>query len=241
MELHQWIDHAIRLNKVEVSQDSFGQIIQLTAENAILLSYYRNNVCHLFMLPAILATALLQHQSLTKVQLVNICQLLQPLLQHELFLQLEQFNNYIEQVLVQLQQHNLVETQGQHFQAVPVQQPGHFMLELLAHNAQDVLQRYAVVLNLLQLHSPLTSADLEQQSHELAQRLSTLHGISSPEYHDKQLFSTLINALREAGYCHSNEQNELEVTGILLPLQQTVNALLKADVLQTVLSIVHKK
>ena len=115
------------------------------------------------------------------------------------------------------------------------------MLELLAHNAQDVLQRYAVVLNLLQLHSPLTRADLEQQSHELAQRLSTLHGISSPEYHDKQLFSTLINALREAGYCTSNDQNELEATAILLPLQQTVNGLLRADVLQTVLSIVKKK
>lgn len=236
----QWIDHAISLKKVEVSQDSFGQIIQLTPENAILLSYYRNNVCHLFMLPAILATALLQHPQLSKVQLINICQLLQPLLQHELFLKPEHFNAYIEQLLEQLQKHQLIEAMGPSLQAVPVQQAGHFMLELLAHNAQDVLQRYAVVLNLLQLHSPLTRADLEQQSHQLAQRLSTLHGISSPEYLDKQLFATLITALREAGYCHTNEQNELEATAILLPLQQTVNGLLRADILQTVLSIVKK-
>ena len=82
----QLIDHAIQLQKVQQQRDSFGELLSLSEENAVLLSYYRNNVCHLFVIPALVCTALLQHRQLSQVQLLNICQQLLPLLEHELFL-----------------------------------------------------------------------------------------------------------------------------------------------------------
>ncbi|WP_337879993.1 glycerol-3-phosphate 1-O-acyltransferase PlsB [Rheinheimera sp.] len=233
----QWIDHALKLRKIQQQHDSFGPIIQLTAEQTITMSYYRNNVSHLFVIPALLATALLQHHELSAVQLKNIIQLIQPLLADELFLQLDDLDLYLSQLLGCLQQAGLIQQQQGQFSAVPVQQAGHRMLELLAFNAQDILQRYAVVLNLLS-GDPVSREELEQKSQDMAKRLNTLHGVSSPEYLDKNLFATLVNALKGAGYCQLTDNNALIAGSSAQPVQQTVNALLHADVLQTVLSIV---
>jgi len=134
----------------------------------------------------------------------------------------------------------LVEQQNQHYNAVAIQENGYRMLELLAFNAQDILQRYAVVLNLLQQHGPLKREELEQQSQDLAKRLNTLHGANSPEYLDKNLFATLVNALKQTEACLVDDNNRLLAAENLLPLRQTVNSLLHADVLQTVLHIVQR-
>ena len=40
------------LNKFEVSEDKLGQIISLDRYQAILLTYYRNNILHLFAMPS---------------------------------------------------------------------------------------------------------------------------------------------------------------------------------------------
>ncbi len=111
------------------------------------------------------------------------------------------------------------------------------MLDLLAHNAEHTLQRYAMVFNLLRAHGPLPRPELEQQSHQLAQRLLTLHGINAPEYYDKNLFAGLSQALKLEGYCQSDQDNRLQATPALSRLAATVNLLLRSEVLQSIHSI----
>ncbi len=93
------VQHALDLHKIQLQQDEFGELIQLSNDEAVTMSYYRNNVCHLFVIPALVCTALLQHRQLSQVQLLNICQLLQPLLQQELFLQPDDLSRYVNNTL----------------------------------------------------------------------------------------------------------------------------------------------
>jgi glycerol-3-phosphate O-acyltransferase len=65
----------------------------------------------------------------------------------------------------------------------------------------------------------------------------TLHGIDSPEYHDKQLFSTLINALKDAGYVEVDVAHALITTPTFVSLQVCVNQLLAPDVLASIQQI----
>ncbi|WP_333797123.1 glycerol-3-phosphate 1-O-acyltransferase PlsB [Rheinheimera sp.] len=235
------VQHALDLHKIHLQQDEFGDLIQLSAEEAVVMSYYRNNISHLFVIPALLATALLQHRSLSKMQLLNICQQLQPLLQQELFLASDDLSRYVEQVLVFLQQQGLIEEKEQGYQCTDNQNPAYHQLQLLAHNSDAILQRYAMVLNLIALEAPVQRAELEQHSQQLAQRLLKLHGIESPEYHDKQLFATLVNALKEAHYIQLDEQYQLTSGQNFQPLLATVNALLQPEVLQSIRQITADK
>lgn len=235
------VQHALDLHKIHLQQDEFGDLIQLSTEEAVVMSYYRNNVSHLFVIPALLATALLQHRSLSKMQLLNICQQLQPLLQQELFLASDDLSCYVEQVLAFLQQQGLIEETNHSYQCTSSQNPAYHQLQLLAHNSDAILQRYAMVLNLIALEAPVQRAELEQHSQQLAQRLLKLHGIESPEYHDKQLFATLVNALKEAHYIQLDEQYQLTSGQNFQPLLSTVNALLQPEVLQSIQQITANK
>ncbi|MGY0627590.1 MAG: glycerol-3-phosphate 1-O-acyltransferase PlsB, partial [Paraglaciecola chathamensis] len=49
------VESTLKLNKLEVSQDSFGTIISLKRKNAVALTYYRNNILHLFALPGLVS------------------------------------------------------------------------------------------------------------------------------------------------------------------------------------------
>ncbi len=235
------IDHAVKLQKIQQTTDHFGELLSLTPENAILLSYYRNNILHLFILPAIVASAILHQRGLTQEKVLQLAEQLYPLLQQEFFLDVQSLQEYCLTILQYFTEHKLVEMQGETYRSAPQQSEAYFMLSLLAHCAEDTLQRYAMVLNLLQNQGPQNRAELEKQSHQLAQRLLNLHGITAPEYYDKQLFSTLTNTLKDAGYISSDEQNRLAAADSLPALAKAVNALLRNDVLQSIHSIIPRQ
>ncbi|OEY70868.1 glycerol-3-phosphate 1-O-acyltransferase [Rheinheimera salexigens] len=232
------IEHAISLDKVQQHKDQFGELISVTAESAILMSYYRNNILHLFILPSILANAILHQREMSWQGLLNIVRQLYPLLQQEMFLQLDDITAYCQQVLQHLVQKNIVQQQGELYFAPAQQSNSYFMLSLLADNAEHTLQRYAMVFQLILTQQAQSRADLEKQCHQLAQRLLQQHGITAPEYYDKQLFSTLINALRDNAYTQSDEQSRVQATDALVELNHTVDSLLRNDVLLSIHSII---
>lgn len=232
------IEHAVSLKKVQQHSDSFGRLISLTDDNAILLSYYRNNILHLFILPAIIASAVLHQRQINLSTLNALVQQLYPLLQQELFLHVAEPEQYCHTVLLHLVTHGLVEQYGDSFRAPTQHSKGYFMLSLLAHNAEHTLQRYAMVLQLIASQGTQSRSELEKHCHELAQRLLSLHGITAPEYYDKQLFATLVNALKDNGYTQSDEHSRVSATKTLHQLNDTVAGLLRNDVLQSIHSIV---
>ncbi|MBX9330526.1 glycerol-3-phosphate 1-O-acyltransferase, partial [Serratia marcescens] len=50
------LDHALNMNKFEVEKDNIGDIIILPREQAVLMTYYRNNIHHLLVLPSLIAS-----------------------------------------------------------------------------------------------------------------------------------------------------------------------------------------
>ena len=232
------IDHALSLQKVQQHNDSFGALISLSDDNAILLSYYRNNILHLFILPAIIASAILHQRSVSQQQLNAVMQQLYPILQQELFIELSSPELYCNAVLQHLVDTGLAVQQQGGYCAPPQHSQAFAMLSLLAHNAEHSLQRYAMVLQLIQTQGPQSRAELEKHSHQLAQRLLSLHGITAPEYYDKQLFATLLNALKDSGYTQTDEHSRVSATPRLAQLNDTIAGLLRSEVLQSIHSIV---
>lgn len=237
MTVEQMIEHALQMQKIQLAQDSFGELISLTPENAVQMSYYRNNILHLFIIPALLAAAVLHQRQLSQQQLLAIIEPLYGLIRQELYLFVPSIQQYCKMILQELTSQGLLLHDGEYYQAPAQHSAEFFMLDLLAHNAEHTLQRYAMVFNLLRTQAPLNRNDLEQQSHQLAQRLLTLHGINAPEYYDKNLFATLSLALKAEGYTQLDQENRVCTTAALSKLANSVNLLLRNDVLQSINSI----
>jgi glycerol-3-phosphate O-acyltransferase len=193
------LENTIKLNKFDVSEDSFGKIISLKNQNAVALTYYRNNISHLFALPGLIAAIVFAHKGLAKKQILLMVAKLYPLLKRELFIYMneDQAAEYTESLLSKMLEMGLFETNKTEIQPPPANSKAFYSSWLLNRSIQETLHRYAVVLTLLSRQEQVSRAELERKSAQFAERLSALHGINSPEFFDKKVLSTFINALKE--------------------------------------------
>ncbi|WP_233986014.1 glycerol-3-phosphate 1-O-acyltransferase PlsB [Pectobacterium versatile] len=193
------LEHALGMNKFEVEKDSIGDIIILPREQAVLMTYYRNNIQHLLVLPSLIASIVIHHRRITLDEVVRQITLVYPLLQAELFLHYskEQLPSVLETLANELiRQELLCSRDGQ----LAINPPRIRTLQLLSAGVRETLQRYAITLSLLCANPAINRGTLEKESRNMAQRLSVLHGINAPEFFDKAVFSTLVATLRTEGY-----------------------------------------
>ena len=75
---------------------------------------------------------------------------------------------------------------------------------------QETLQRYTLVLSQLELLGSTSRSSLEKRSRQVAERMSALHGISAPEFYDKNVLATFIAAARENNIWEADEDGLLQ-------------------------------
>lgn len=223
------IHQALELNKIIETQDPLGDIISIDDVHAVTMTYYRNNIIHLLIIPSLIASYLIRHDHGTRLDLIDVVNDFYPLLKAELFMGLEDPAQYVEQVLdVFIDEGLITETQTLNLVESKVAQ-----ILLLADTVSETLQRYAIIFNLLTVFPDMERSDLERESHRLAKRLGSLHGITAPEFYDKKLYNTLSVKLKELGYFSDSEPHS-DVKRI----QQRANMLLRSQVRQTIVDSV---
>ena len=224
------IDHALQMNKFEVEQDTIGEIIVLPREQAVLMTYYRNNIAHMLMIPSLLAAIVTQHRKITREELVRHVEILYPMLKSELFLRWDsaELAGLIDKLLAEMQRQALVTVQDD---LISIDATHSRTLQLLAAGARETLQRYAITFWLLSANPAINRSTLEKESRTVAQRLSVLHGINAPEFFDKAVFSTLVLTLRDEGYISDTGDADAEET---MKVYQMLAELITSDVRLTI-------
>ncbi|PLR31121.1 glycerol-3-phosphate 1-O-acyltransferase [Chimaeribacter californicus] len=193
------LDHALKMNKFQVEKDNIGDIIILPREQAVLMTYYRNNIHHLLVLPSLIASIVMHHRRVSRAELLRQIGLIYPMVKAELFLHItkEQLPAVLDTLCDELARQHLIITDRDELAINPTRiRP----LQLLAAGVRETLQRYAITLSLLSANPSISRGALEKESRIMAQRLSVLHGINAPEFFDKAVFSTLVGTLRAEGY-----------------------------------------
>lgn len=193
------LQHALQMDKFEVEKDNIGELIILPREQAVLMTYYRNNIQHMLVLPSLIANMVMNHNRISRTELLRQVDLLYPMLKEELFLHHDRSDlpQVIEPIITELCRQQLICAKGDEL----VMNPGRIRtLQLLAAGVRETLQRYAITFSLLSANPSISRGALEKESRIMAQRLSVLHGINAPEFFDKAVFATLVGTLRSEGY-----------------------------------------
>jgi len=234
MSAEALLDHAMGMNKFETEQDSIGDIIILPREQAVLMTYYRNNIHHMLVMPSLIAAIVQQHREISEAELLRQVSLVYPMLKSELFLRWDkaELPALLNALGAEMARQGLITLQDGQLRMTPAR---HRSLQLLAAGIRETLQRFAITFAILSAKPAINRGTLEKESRTLAQRLSVLHGINAPEFFDKAVFTALVLTLRDEGYISDKGDADAERSHMMW---QMLAELVTSDVRLTIESAV---
>lgn len=236
-----WIDYALGMGTLRHIPQKLGDLYGLDSQNAVLMAYYRNNIQHLYALPALIAALLGQGQGIDDTVLKEGVRLIYPYVRTELFLDLsaDQAADSVPIWLACLSEQGLIYRDGDRWYAAAQGSANRLQLELLAAIMLPTLERYLLTLAvLIRLGSAKASTkELENQSQQMAQRLSVLNGLDAPEFFDKDLFKYFIQTLKQQGIISVNADSCIVFDDRLPRVVRASDQVVPAEVLYTIMQV----
>ena len=224
---------------------ALGDVLQMTEENSVLMTYFRNNVVHLFALPSLIACCFLNNRALRIEDIQRLAWRIYPYVRDELFLRWQE--DEVPQVVLELLEdfanHGLLESVdgGAQWRRPPTGSAQAVQLSGLANITVPILERYYLAISiLLKAGSSRISQDvLETQCQLMAQRMSLLYQLHSPEFFDKSLFKNFIDLLRSRNVLGVNPDGKLTFTEMLPAVADDAQLVLHEQIRNSVLQVTH--
>jgi glycerol-3-phosphate O-acyltransferase len=161
----------------------------------------------------------------------------------ELYLRWEEASAYLaaDELLEALGRLGLLEAvpDRSEWRRPPSTSPGAMRLSLLAQASIQTLERYylAVALLLQAGSGRITQEALEQRCHLMAQRMSVLYGLDSPEFFDKSLFRNFIDLLRRRNVIETSDEGKLLYGDPLLGVGADAQLVLSEQIRHSILQV----
>ncbi len=241
MTPRQIIDYALELDIVERQRHRLGDIIRVDRNNAVLLTYFRNNISHLLAMPAWIACCFLNNQRVRKVRVKRLAEAIYPFLKKELFLPWpqEEVPVVIQRCTDALVRLGLLGVSGEYLQRTPGGSDQTYYLRLLGNAMLQTFERYYITIAVLAKNGSgrLSRQQLEQLCTQGAERISMLHEFDAPEFSDRTLFRQFIESLQEIGVLGRNDDSNLTFDKRLEAFARDAKLVLDREVRHTIIQI----
>jgi glycerol-3-phosphate O-acyltransferase len=211
------IAHAEEINVLTRVKHPLGDVLSVSGDTAVLLSYFRNNVIHLFTASSWVACCFQNNRRMSRTGLVQLGRTVYPFLQAELFLPWteDEFAQRIEQTIAVFVREGLLQNVNDDDGGILARNTGQtdevFRLRAIGHSLQQAFERYYIAISVLVKNGPgtLGAAELESLCQQAAQRLSLLYAPAAPEFFDRTLFRGFIQKMRELRLVWPDENSKL--------------------------------
>ncbi len=220
-----------------------GDVLVTEDEQAVLLSYFRNNVLHLTATAAWVACCFLNNRRMSRASVLRLGRIIYPFIQGELFLpwDADGFCKQLQLTIDYFVRRGLLEAtgDGRVLERGPGQDDGAYQLRIIARSLIQAFERYYITIAALVKNGPhtLSSAELENACTLTAQRLSLLNELSAPEFFDKALFRGFIQKLRESHIVWTDEAGKLDYDRALEDMVRDARVILAREVRHSILKI----
>jgi glycerol-3-phosphate O-acyltransferase len=228
---------------LERQKHPLGDIMRMSTENAVLATYYRNNILHLFAMPSLLACAFVSNARMRTVDIQRLVWRVYPYISAELFLRWDeaQIAAVAESLLQTFARLKLLESNADQseWQRPPPTSPEAIRLSLLAQATIQTLERYylAIALLLQAGSGAIEPAALEERCHLMARRMTVLYGLNSPEFVDKSLFRNFIDLLIRRNVIQMSEDQKLMFGEPLLGVAADAQLVLSEQIRHSILQV----
>ena len=237
------IAYAEQMGWIHRVKHPLGDVLAVEGEKAVLLSYFRNNVLHLFAAGAWVACCFINNRRITRSTVSRLGQAVYPFIQSELFLpwDAEGFAKRIDSLVDFLIAHGLLgggdNERPLHLAAG--REDDAYQLRLLAQCLMQAFERYYIAIAALAKNGPhtLTAGQLENLCQLAAQRLSLLYQQSAPEFFDKSLFRGFIQKLRALHVIWTDDDGKLDFDVVMADVARDARLILAREVRQSIMKI----
>lgn len=241
----QVIAYAEPMKLITREHHALGDIVSMSQESAVLSTYFRNNILHLFAMPSLVACVFVSNASVQTQDIQRFAWRIYPYIAAELFLRWDESElpGIIEGVLSCLERHGLIEAsqdRSEWHRPEPSSTQA-MQLSLLAQATIQTIERYylAVALLVKAGSGQITQSVLEQRCQLTAQRMGMLYGLDSPEFFDRTLFENFIDLLRARNVIRSDAAGRLEFDEVLLRVIADGQFVLSEQIRHSILQITH--
>ncbi len=235
------IDHGEKLKVISRTAHPLGDVVSMTEHEAVLMTYFRNNVQHLLAIPASIACCFIQGRRIEHSELLRLVRLIYPFMQTELRLQwdYEDIDDVTAAAIDALIEENILIRDGKFLVRPPAGSGPAFQLMMLGQSMVSMLQRFYLVIALLVKNGSgtLTRAKLEALCQKSAQRMVMIYGLHSPDFFDKALFRDFIHVLRQRDVLRRNAAGFLEFDDDINRIGEDARLVLGEEIRHSILSL----
>ncbi len=239
------IKHGEQMKLLERRRHPLGDVLRMVEENAVLATYYRNNVLHLFAVPSLVACAFLNNPAMRHEDIQRLVWRVYPYIRAELCLRWreEELPGVVDGVLAALAQQGLLERSADDglWRRPRTGSAEAVRLSVLAQATIQTIERYYLAIALLLRSGPSTlSPDaLEKSCVAMAQRMTMLYGLAAPEFFDRAMFRDFIDLLRSRGVIRQDGEGRLTYDDALLAVAEDARIVLSEQIRNSILQVTH--
>jgi glycerol-3-phosphate O-acyltransferase len=222
-----------------------GDIVRMSDESAVLATYYRNNILHLFAMPSLVACAFISNATVRTDDIQRLAWRIYPYIAAELFLRWteNELAGVIVDVLTCLERQGLIEANEDRtdWRRPPPASEKAMQLSLLAQATIQTIERYYLAIaQLVKAGSgKITQIALEERCQLTAQRMAMLYGLNSPEFFDRTMFENFIDLLRSRGVIRLSSTGKLEFDEVLMRVAADAQFVLSEQIRHSILQVTH--
>lgn len=238
-------DLGIKLGFIEIVPHDLGDVIRVKKDQGILLTYYRNNILHLFTASSFIAMSLVNQRQLQRREILRLMGVVYPYIKKELYLSWskEEFIAYGRQTLEVLKQLDVLKSANRTVERYPGGSIEAGKLRVLANALMQTYERFFIVIAVLskQGSEKMTVPELETLCQKTASKLTLLYGFNSPDFFDKSLFKNFISNLKKEKVIDTNKQGQIIFTDDLRIFYLGAKTILSRRIRHSVLNLLEPK
>ncbi|VAW41612.1 Glycerol-3-phosphate acyltransferase, partial [hydrothermal vent metagenome] len=245
LDTQEIFDLGIKLGFVEIVPHELGDVIRVKKEQGTLLTYYRNNILHLFAISSFIAMSLVNQRQLQRREILRLMGVIYPYVKKELYLHWskEEFLDYGRETLNFLKQQGLLKSASRTVERHAGGTIEAGKLRVLANALMQTYERFFLVIAVLSKSGSkqLTVPQLETLCHKTASKLNLLYGFNSPDFFDKSLFKSFIANLKTEQVIETDTDGKIIFTENLKTFYLGGKKLLSRRIRHSVLNLLEPK
>ncbi len=202
------IDRSERLKFIKHQLIGSDEVYRPSPTEVATLSFYKNNISHLFMLYSLICESVRYIEKISKEDLHALIQMVYPIISREYFLQASQIEGKeIENALKTLIKQGILDSKGPGTYSKPDNNGDHLNKYLsLCNICEPSLKRFYITMSVLWKKKNISKDKLQADCDLIANELERLEGWPYPEFSDKTKFQNFLDLLITERYVKEDQE-----------------------------------
>jgi len=216
------INKTINLGLIKKEKVGSANIFKPSLNEIALLSFYKNNISHLFILYSAICESLRYSEELSKKEIARLVTLIYPFLKRDFHLyEKKGLTTLIEQTLNTLISMQLIEATDNNSIKKPSKNSVRYEDYLALSNVcEPTIKRFYIVMHTLWSNPLMNEGNLKKHCFNIAKHLEKIEGWPYPEFSDKTKFDQFLDKMLKERFIRQGEGGVLKVARITERVRQ---------------------